>query len=129
MNNRNNFDKKPEYWQSMTKRNRGIFNFTSIIPHLIVTAIVIGIYYYITKNGYFPEWSDYIYWGVKIIIGFQVLAAAARSLWGPIIGILSGLGILFSIPMYNISFASPADAWQLIIVSIVGVLVTVIVKM
>ena len=129
MKQRNNFDKKPEYWQSMTKKSRGLFDFSSIIPHLIITAIVLGIYYYITKNGYFPEWSDYIYWGVKIIIGFEVLAAAARSLWGPIIGLLTGLGILFTVPMYNLTLVTTADGWQLIVASLIGILVTIVVKM
>jgi hypothetical protein len=128
MNQKNDFDKQPAYWERMTKR-RSLFAITPIIPHFFIVAIVLVIYYYITNHGLFPEWADYIYWGLKIIIGFEVLAAAARSFWGPILALLCGLGFIFSMQVYNLQIVTLADAWQLIIIAAIGFLVTIIVKL
>lgn len=129
MRQRNDFDKNSRFDQNSSKKDRGLFLFTPIIPHLFFTAVVLGIYYFIISNNYFPAWTDYIFWGVKIIIAFQILAAAAISFWGPIIGLLTGIGILFSIQIYNISLVTSADAWQLIVASLLGILVTLAIKM
>lgn len=128
MDQNNNFDKKPEYWERMHKKSR-LFAVLPIIPHLIIIALVFGGYYYITQNNLFPLWSTYIYWGMKLIIGFEILAIAALSLWGPILALLTGLSILFTTQVYDINLVTSADGWQLIIVSLIGLIVTIIIKL
>jgi hypothetical protein len=124
-----NSKNKSKYWERMTKKGSRVFAIGPIIPHLIIIAIVWGIYYYIVINNYFPEWPDYIYWGTKIIIGFEILAASARSLWGPILGVIAGVVLLFTIQVYDISLITTTDAWQIIAASLVGFLVTIIIKL
>lgn len=109
-------------------KKRELFAIAPLIPHLFIIAIACGIYYFIFKNQYFPYWITYIYWGVKIIVGFEVLAAAASTLWGPILGIISGVLILFANQVYASTLFTAADAWQLIIVSAIGFLVTIKLK-
>lgn len=128
MTQRKDFYRRPDVKKPLPQKKRELFRIAPLVPHFFIIAITIGIYYYINTNQYFPEWIGYIYWAVKIIIGFEVLAAAASTLWGPILGILSGAAILFSIQVYNMSIFSVADGWQLIIVSIVGFLVTMLVR-
>lgn len=132
MKNKDDFDKKPEnahYWERMTKHSRGSFAIMPLISPLLIIAIALGAYYYIMTNSLFPEWIDTIYWAVKIVVGFEILAAAARTFWGPILALISGFALLYATKVYDISLATSADGWQLITVALVGFLVTIIVKL
>lgn len=111
------------------QKKRELLPILPLVPHLIIIAITVGIYSFIVTNNYFPEWIDYIYWAVKIIIGFEVLVAAASTLWSPILGLVSGVLILFTDQVYNIAQISAADGWELIVVSLVGLLITIMVRL
>lgn len=129
-NNNNNFDRKPEYWESMTKKRRGLFALTPLISPLLIMAVVLGLYYYlILVKDFFPDWQVYIYWGVKVILAFEILAISARTLWGPILALAVGIGLLLAEKTMALSYVTPADSYQLIAVAVVGFLVTIIVKL
>lgn len=128
MDQNDNFEKKPKYWERMHKKS-SLFAITPLIPHLIIIALVFVGYYYINQNNLFPLWTNYIYWGMKLIIGFEVLAISALSLWGPILALFTGVFILFTTQVYDINLVTSADGWQLIIVSLIGLLVTIIIKL
>jgi hypothetical protein len=120
---------KTTHQKPPSHKKRELFPIIPLIPHLIVIAITVGIYSFIVTNNYFPEWIDYIYWAVKIIIGFEVLAAAASTLWSPILGLISGLLILFTDQVYDLTQIATADGWELIVVSLIGFLVTIMVRL
>jgi hypothetical protein len=116
-------DRKPVF-----TNNSGLFSIASIIPHFILIAFVIGVYYYFSTHGLFPLWINYIYYGVKIFVALEIILGAGRSIVMPILALLGGILFLFTNQVYGMLFISPADAWQLIIVAFVGLLVTMLVK-
>jgi len=106
----------------------GLFSVFSIIPQIIICAIVFGAYYYIVQQGYFPFWINYIYYAVKIIIALQIMIGAARSLIMPLLAIILGGLDLYMIQMQGTSLISGHDAWQLIIIGAIGIILTFIVR-
>jgi hypothetical protein len=110
------------------KRNGHLFSLSSIFLHLILIAIIIGTYYYLSTNYLFPLWIDYIYYGGKILIALLIILASTRSALMPVITLASGLLILFLIQDYNIILISSVDAWQLIVMSVIGLFMTILVK-
>jgi len=110
------------------KTNGQLFSFFSILPHIILIAMIIGGYYYLSLNSLFPTWIDYIYNGGKILIAFLIILASARSALMPVITLISGLLILFTIQMYNITLVSSVDGSELVILSFVGLIITMLVK-
>ncbi len=105
------------------------FAITPLILRVIFIAIVLAGYYYILNKGYFPEWIDYIYIGVKIIIAYQVIVGASQTLLIPLLALAIGLVNLFTIQIYHITLISPADAWQLIIAAVIGFIIAIIIKL
>jgi hypothetical protein len=110
------------------KYHNPLFPFYPILWHIILIALTIGGYYYLSTNYLFPEWIDYIYYGGKAFIALLIILASARSALMPIFTLFGGLLILFTIQVYDITLVSSADAWQLIIMSFVGLVITMLVK-
>lgn len=104
------------------------FSITAIIPHIILIALALGGYYYLAVNDLFSEWIKYIYYAVKIFVAIEIILAAGRSLLGPLLALIAGLLFLYASQVYYYTFISMADAWQLIIVAMVGFGITVLVR-
>lgn len=129
-NNNNHYERKPEYWESMTKKRRGIFRLKPLIQPILVTAVLLALYYYLViMNQYFYGWQNYILWTVKIIIAYEILITAARTLWAPILTLLIAVPALILEKIIDLAYITPADAWELIFVAIIGFLITLIVKL
>ena len=129
-NNGNNFrDRKPQYWERMTTKQRGIFSIVPLITPILICAVVIGIYLVIMAENLFPDFQLYLYYAVKIIIAFEVLAASARTLWGPVLAMLIGGGIYYAEQTMDLPMVAAMDGMQLMIVAGIGFLVTLIVKL
>ncbi len=105
-----------------------LFSIFSIIPQIIIIAIVIGAYYYIVVNEYFPLWLNTIYWAVKIIIALEMIIAAARSLILSFVAIAFAGVVLYLAQKGETLFISVNDAWQLLIIGAVGLVITFIVR-
>lgn len=109
--------------------NRNWFAITSIILPTIIAGLFFGVFYYINNHGLFTQWIDYINWTIKIIIALQIIIASARSLIAPLLTLaLAGLDFYF-IQTTGDAWLSSSDAWELLIVGVVGLMITVIVKM
>ncbi len=122
-------DRNPAYWERLSKRRTGLFALTPIIVDILIIAALLAGYHYIMTRGLFPEWLTYIYWTMKVVVAFEVLAASARSMLAPLLGLIAGVGILYAIQVYDFSLFTTPDAWQLIVVSLIGFLVTIVVKL
>ena len=107
----------------------GLFAFSPLIPHFIIIAIVVIVYYFLTKYGLFPAWIHTIYYAVKIIIALEILAASAQTLLAPIITLIMGSLLIYGVQVYNIEILTYSDGWQLIIVALIGSLITIIRKL
>ncbi len=106
----------------------GYFSIAGAIRHLLIIAIVLGIYYFIRINDYFPLWSNTIYYAVRIIIALEIIIAAAYSLFVPLLALVLGALSLYYLQIIGTSIISFSDAWQLIIIGAIGVVLTFIVK-
>ncbi len=110
------------------KLHNSMFAFMPLIPHVIVITLVVAGYYYITKHELFPEWINYIYYAVKIIITLEILAASAQTLLAPLLTILGGAALIYLSKMVNLVIATSADGWQLIVLGLIGLLITIVTK-
>jgi hypothetical protein len=112
------------------KGPNGLFSFTSIIIHLLLAIATVSIYYYCSSRNLFPQWIDYIQYSAKAFLVFLIILGSARSAVMPVATLIAGLLLLFTIQLgeINLSFISVADAWELIIMSFVGLIITVLVK-
>lgn len=100
----------------------------SILPNIIYIALFIGAYYLITTRNLFPDWITYIYWGTKVVVAYNIIAASARSLFAPFFALSAGLLCLFTSTVYQITLISSQDAWQVIVVAGIGALVAFLLK-
>lgn len=110
------------------KKHDNLFSIKSIIPHIILIAAIMGTYYFLTTQDLFPQWIDYIYYSGKGLIAFIILLASARSGMMPVLTLISGLLILFTCQLYDISIISPTDAWQLLAMAFIGLIITILIK-
>lgn len=110
------------------RNHDGLFSIKSIVPHLILIAIIIGCYYFLYSSNLFLGWIDYAYYGGKALIALIIILASARSGMMPIVALIGGLLILFISQVYDITLTSPADAWELLIMALVGLVITILVK-
>ena len=110
------------------KTNGHLFSFFSIFPHIILILMIIGGYYYLSLHSLFPAWIDYIYNGGRGLIVFLVILGSARSALMPVITLISGLLILFTTQMYTITLVSSVDGSELVILSFIGLVITMLVK-
>ena len=108
--------------------NKNWFAIIPILPQIIISAIVFYIYYYLLQHDFFPLWITYIYLAAKIMIVLQIIIAATRSLWGPIITIALGVFNLYELNATGLAWLSSEDAWQLIGIGAFSFLITIVVK-
>ncbi len=108
--------------------NSNLFSIKSILPHIILIALIIGGYYYLATNDLFPQWIDYIYYGGKGLIALIIILASARSGMMPILALIIGLLILFTSQVYNITLISATDAWELLTMAFIGLIITILTK-
>lgn len=115
----------------MHSDNNRFFALTPVIPHLIIIAIVIGAYYFITSNEILPDWTTYFYYGMKAVIVLEIILASARSFLVPIIGIILGASFVYVNEMYQFTFATltTSDGWQLLVISVIGLLISALIKL
>jgi hypothetical protein len=121
--------KRPLFQNEHYRAKPGLFSVLAVIPQIIIIAIVLGIFYYIRAEHYFPLWLNYIYYAVKFIIAIEILIAAARSLIVPLLAIVLGALHIYYAQVHNLALISDNDAWQLILIGGVGIVVTFIVKL
>jgi hypothetical protein len=93
-----------------------------ILPHLLIIAVCIGLYYAMINFYLFFEWGIYIYYAIKLVVGFEILSAGARSYLVPVGALLLGLAVLFTNCIYLTTLMNTDTAWELSIVAFVGIL-------
>ncbi len=106
----------------------GLFAVTPILPQLIIIAIVVGVYCYIQAEGYFPLWITWIYYAVKIIVALEIIVAAAKSLFVPVLAIVLGALNLYLLQVKGFEYVSFHSSWQLVAVGIAACFLTFIVR-
>jgi hypothetical protein len=108
------------------------FAIVPILLNIITIVLLGGVYYYIVTHQLFPDYQNYIYWTINVLISYNILVASARSIWAPMFSLLLGAGGIFvslffvnsdtTIPV--ISYLTSAQCWQLIVLGVAGLLIT-----
>jgi hypothetical protein len=106
----------------MSNHNKSLFDFFPILPHIIIIAAALGGYYFIRENGLFYDWQTFIYYGLKALIALEIILASARSFLAPDL-----TGQLIS--DYTSDLITSVDGWQLLVVSMVGLLITALIRL
>lgn len=114
------------------EEGKPLFGILCIIPNVIAIAVFIGAYYYfIYSQQLFPDYTSYIYWTMKILVGYNIIAASARSFVAPILTIGCAVLCLFTSEYYAITLVAitSAEAYQLILIGVIGLLITIMLKL
>lgn len=106
----------------------GLMAITPLFKRLIYIAIAVGIYYYINSHYYYQRHIEGIYIALKVFIALQILAGATRTLLMPILGIAAFIFFLYLSDFTGQAIISSMDNFQLLGVSIFGILVTFMFK-
>ena len=104
------------------------FALVPVLPQLIIIAVCFGLYYAMIKFYLFFEYGIYIYYALKIIIAFEVLSGARRSLLVPLLAVGTGCAILFTNSVYLTTLASKETGGELLVLGLLGLLITCFVK-
>jgi hypothetical protein len=111
------------------KDEKHLFAITPIIPNIIAIAILATAYWYMNTRYLFLDYQTIAYWVVNVLITYNIIAASAKSFAGPILALLTAFSSMFITMQLNLNIFTPAEFWQLIIVSIIGFIVTIILKL
>jgi hypothetical protein len=131
------FRKQPSFSSpSPGRRNGSLFAIVPVLTNIIAVIVFIAAYYYVfVQRQMYPEYSLYAYWGLKVLIAYNILVASMRSLWAPLLALAVGVAGLYvnsvtAVP-YILSYLniSSADAWQVIGAGIIGALITLAMKL
>lgn len=125
------FEKKhSEKITTQEKSQRPYFTFLSIIPNLLIIASCLGIYYAMVHYYLFFHWGIFIYYAIKIVIAYEILVTSVKSAIMPIGSLVIGLTSL-SYPdnIYLNALISVDTAWELAIIGLMGILITILVRM
>jgi hypothetical protein len=95
----------------------------SIFPNLIIIAAALGAYYYVTEHNLYSEYNTYMFWGMKILVGFNIIAASARTFIASFLALGAGAGFLVAAKYYHMLIIPMSEAWQIIVVAVVGLVI------
>ena len=108
------------------RQKRSAFSLIPLLPHVILIAIVIGVYYYLFTNNLFFNYLDYIYIGVKCFILLDIFIASIGTILAPILSLIAGVVLLYLGQDYSFDIYSPA--WELIIMAGIGFVIRFLVR-
>lgn len=103
---------------------KDLFPIVPILLNLIIIAICVGAYYYVITLNLVPDYQQYVYWAVNIIISINILAGSAKSFIIPILTTMAGVAALVAIYNYNLEILTLAQSWQIFVLGIVGLLIS-----
>lgn len=109
----------------MLKHDPRLFAIEPILSRLIVIGFAIAIYLFLNLHNIWQEEAYYFELTVKLIIAYQILRTSLFSLILPVLGSLSGLMMMIALQKYQLILPlfSTINAWQLIMVSLIGILI------
>jgi hypothetical protein len=106
--------------------NSDYFSITRILPNIIFVAIIIAAYWFVSTRYIFPDYNTYIYWAVNVLVTYNIIVTAARSFLPPIITLIAA-AVIYFVP--NMMVLTMAEFYQLLIVGIIALLISVILKL
>jgi phosphatidylserine synthase len=109
---------------SSHENKKPIFSITPILINMIVIAVLVGIYIYITRLGLFPDYQTYIYWTVNVLICYNILVASTRSFVAPILTLIIAGVIFMAIYSSHGAYMSVTEDWQMLGVGVVGLIIS-----
>jgi hypothetical protein len=127
--NRNRAFSKDKNTSTDVKVGKPLFPIVPILINIIAIVVLSVGYYYASQNYIFADYQTYIYWAVNVLITYNIVAASAKSLIAPILALLVALVSIYLANTYNINFLSYAEFWQLIIVSVIGFLISIMLRL
>jgi len=108
---------------------RSLFSLRPVLPQLVAIAVCVGLYYAMIKFYLFFQWGFFIYYAIKLLIAFEILSAAKRSLTPPLVAIVLGLAVLFTNCITLNTLMDRDTAWQLCAVGLAGILIALFLEL
>lgn len=112
-----------------SSEEKSLFAITPILINIIAIAVFVFAYWYIYTHNILVDYTTYIYWTMNVLVTYNIIAASARSFWAPILAIGTALFSVFSSTVYGFVFLSSNEFWQLLIVGVIGLVITLVLKL
>lgn len=119
---------KPPRARKAIPMKKSSFLLPSVLPQLLIIAVCIGIYYAMIYFYLFFEWGIYIYYAIKLVIAFEILSAAVKSVFVPLAALILALAVLFTNCNFLNTLMNTDTAWQLSAVALAGILIAALVE-
>jgi hypothetical protein len=120
---------KPTPVTKVEKLRRPYLTLLPVIPNLLVIAACLGLYYVMVNYYLFFQWGIFIYYAIKLIIAYQILAASKKSIIVPLGALFIGLTpLIYAGNIYINTAMTTHTAWQLTIVGLIGLLISILVR-
>jgi hypothetical protein len=100
------------------------FPIMPILINIVAIIVLIVIYKYIVRVNLLPDYRNYIYWTVNVLISYNILVASTRSFIAPILTLIIAGFILMTIYSYNGAYLSVNEDWQMLGVGVVGFIIS-----
>jgi hypothetical protein len=101
-----------------------LFPIVPILLNIVIIIVCVAAYFYVLRVNLAPDYQVYIYWAVNIIISINILAASAKSFIMPVLATIIGIGALIGLYNYGVQIVTLAEAWQIFVLGIVGLLIS-----
>lgn len=117
---------KNKFLKQSEKSHR--FAITPIFGPVVLIAITIAVYHYLTTHDLFPLWIDKIHFVLKIFIAFEIIIGSARTFMMPLFTLIVGLLLIFTSEAYQINLIPLMDCWQIVFAALFGFIITFLIK-
>jgi hypothetical protein len=111
------------------KDRQELFPLGPIIINIFAIGILIAIYYTVVSANLVPDYQNYVYWVINVLISYNILIASARSFIAPIVTILVAAVAFMASYRMNIDILTLAQCWQVLALGVVGFFITCSIKL
>jgi hypothetical protein len=98
-----------------------------ILHNIIFIAVIIAGYWFAYTHYLIPDSINYLYWAVNVLVTYNIIIEAARSFLSPILTLITAAVVYFSPVKYIV--LTTYEFYQLVIVGIVALLISIIIKL
>jgi hypothetical protein len=103
-----------------------------VAPILLNLVIIIALavtWYYILTDNLIPDYQGYVYWFINGTISYNILLGSGRSFVMPILTLIAGVAIFFEMRHGNLDILSNIEAWQILGLAGVGLVLSCIFRL
>jgi hypothetical protein len=110
--------------QPSDDEGKPLFPIATILINIIAIAVFIAAYWYVKKLNLIPDYINFAYWAMNVLVTYNIIAGSARSLVMPLLALAIAGAAYYFASQYNIYYMTQNEIIQLGVVGAIGLVVT-----